>query len=77
MKQILELSHTKAFDFLLQGACYSTITLPIYFDFSNILDFVKTKIGSKDFSVCLKDKNVFPSDFDNVNYGSSDISSDS
>ena len=68
MKQILELSHTKAFDFLLQGACYSTITLPIYFDFSNILDFVKTKIGSKDFSVCLKDKNVFPSDFDNVNY---------
>lgn len=68
MKKILELSHTKAFDFLLQGACYSTITLPIYFDFSNILDFVKTKIGSKDFSVCLKDKNVFPSDFDNVNY---------
>lgn len=45
MKKILELSHTKAFDFLLQGACYSTITLPIYFDFSNILDFVKTKIG--------------------------------
>ena len=37
MKHILELSHTKAFDFLLQGASYSTITLPIYFDFSKSL----------------------------------------
>lgn len=68
MKTVLELSTAKALDYFLQSSNYSTIAFPIYFDFKNVLDFVKTKIGTKDFSVCLKDKSIFPSDFDNVNY---------
>lgn len=68
MKTVLELSTAKALDYFLQSTNYSTIAFPIYFDFKKILEFVKAKIGSKDFSACLKDKKKFPSDYDNVSY---------
>ena len=68
MKTVLELSTAKALDYFLQSSNYSTIAFPIYFDFKKILEFVKAKIGSKDFSACLKDKKKFPSDYDNVSY---------
>lgn len=68
MKTILELSTTKALDYFLQSANYSTLSLPIYFKFDKILDFVKSKVGRKDFSQCLKDAKKLPSDYENVNY---------
>ena len=37
MKNILELSTTKALDYFLQPASYSTLSLPIYFSFDKIL----------------------------------------
>ena len=68
MKTVLELSTTKAMDYFLQPSNYTTIALPIYFSFKEIIDFVKTTIGRKDFSVCLKDSKKNPSDYDKVNY---------
>lgn len=68
MKNILDLSTTKAFDYFLESSNYCNIAFPKYFDFKDILSFVKTKINSKDFSVCLKEKRKLPSDYDNVNY---------
>ncbi|WP_288941113.1 hypothetical protein [uncultured Alistipes sp.] len=55
MKTVLELSTTKAMDYFLQPSNYTTIAFPIYFSFKEIIDFVKTKIGRKDFGACLKD----------------------
>lgn len=68
MKSILDLSTTKALDYLLLPTNYSTLSLPIYFSFDKILKFVKAKIGKKDFSQCLKDSKKLPSDYENVNY---------
>lgn len=68
MKTILELSTTKALNYFLESSNYSSIAFPIYIDFKKILNFVKNKIDSKDFSVCLKEKRKLPSDYDNVNY---------
>ena len=68
MKNILELSTTKALDYFLQPASYSTLSLPIYFSFDKILKFVKDKVGKKNFSQCLKDIKKLPSDYENVNY---------
>lgn len=68
MKTVLELSTSKAKDYFLQPSNYTTIAFPIYFSFNKIIDFVKTKIGKKDFSMCLKDARKFPSDYDNVSY---------
>jgi len=68
MKTVLELSTKEALDYFLQSSNYSTIAFPLYFDFNNILSFIKTKIGLKDFGTCLKDKKQFPSDYDNVSY---------
>ena len=67
MKTILELSRTKALDYFMQSSNYSTLPLPIYFDFQKILNFVKTNIGTKDFATCLESKKN-PSDYDGVNY---------
>lgn len=68
MKTVLDLSTTKALDYFLQPTNYSTLSLPVYFNFNKILDFVKNKVGRKDFSQCLKDPKKLPSDYDNVNY---------
>lgn len=68
MKNILELSTTKALDYFLQPTNYSTLSLPIYFSFDKIMKFVKDKVGKKDFSQCLKDIRKLPSDYENVNY---------
>ena len=68
MKTVLELPSTKAFDYFLQSSNYSTLSLPIYFNFDKILDFVKSKVGKKDFRQCLKDAKKLPSDYENVNY---------
>ncbi|WP_294141912.1 RNA-directed DNA polymerase [uncultured Sanguibacteroides sp.] len=68
MKTILDLTRTKALDYFLQTSNYTTISFPKYFEFKKILDFVKNKIGEKDFRMCLKDKKISPSDYDTVNY---------
>lgn len=68
MKTVLELSTSKAMDYFLQPSNYTTIAFPKYFNFNKIIDFVKTKIGRKDFSMCLKDVKKFPSDYDKVSY---------
>lgn len=68
MKTVLELSTTKALNYFLKSSNYSSIDFPIYFNFNKILKFVKTKIGSKDFSACLKEKGKLPSYYDHVSY---------
>ena len=55
-------------DYFLQSSNYTTIAFPIYFSFDNIIDFVKTKIGSKNFNTCLKDNKKQPSQYDKVSY---------
>jgi RNA-directed DNA polymerase len=54
MKTILELSAAKALDYFLQSSNYSTIAFPIYFDFKDVLDFVKTKLVQKILVFALK-----------------------
>lgn len=68
MKKILELSPSEAMDYFLQESSYTSITFPKYFNFKDIIDFVKTKIGQKDFNTCLKETKKSPSIYDKVSY---------
>lgn len=47
MRNILELSTTKALDYFLQPTNYSTLSLPIYFSFDKILKFVKIRLEKR------------------------------
>ncbi|MCM1169122.1 MAG: RNA-directed DNA polymerase [Bacteroides sp.] len=68
MKTILDFSSEEALNYFLQTDKYCTVDLPKYFDFGSILNFVKEKIGEKEFDDCLQDKNHKPSREEDVNY---------
>lgn len=57
MESILDLNNISARDYLLQSSSYCTINLPSYIDFTNVLDFVKKKVGNKDWQSCIMDSN--------------------
>ncbi len=68
MESILDLNNISARDYLLQSSSYCTINLPSYIDFTNVLDFVKNKVGNKDWQSCLMDSSRKPSSYEGVNY---------
>lgn len=68
MKTVLELSHAKAMQYFLESQNYCNMQFPVYIDFKPVIDYVKNKIGNKDFKEILKDPNNKPSNFENVNH---------
>lgn len=68
MKTVLDLSNTKALDYFLQSSNYCTLTLPKYFNFDKILNYVRNTVGSKDFIQCLENSKNKPSEYEGVNY---------
>lgn len=68
MKSILELNGSSARKYLLESSSYCKINLPSYIDFTEILCFVKSKVGKRDWRSCLKDKDLKPSSYEGVNH---------
>lgn len=63
-KSILSLSHTEAREFLLKAESYSSIDLPPYFVFGDLIARVHAKLDGKTLSSLSSN----PRDFDDVNY---------
>lgn len=64
-KNILSLKSDEVFEFFLKSEQFHGFELPEYFDFDNVLAYVKATIGNKDYEDCLSD--VRPDDLENVN----------
>ena len=64
-KNILSLNSDEVFEFFLKSEQFHGFELPEYFDFDNVLAYVKDTIGDKDYEDCLSD--VRPDDQENVN----------
>lgn len=73
-KTILELDNISARKLFMRSESYCTLQLPKYFDFTEVLSFVKQVIGNKNLQNCLapnpdkQNKKVMISDYDDVNY---------
>ena len=68
MKTILELTHKEALNFFMEAENYCILSLPSYFNFHPVLDYVQKMVGKSDLDSCLKTEKVYPSHFDGVNY---------
>ncbi|WP_460198184.1 RNA-directed DNA polymerase [Segatella asaccharophila] len=73
-RTILDLNNKEARKLLIKPKNYCNLSLPKYFDFKPILDFVKSTVGGKSMDSCLatniskSKKKIWPSNFDDVNY---------
>jgi hypothetical protein len=71
-RTILDLDNIEARKLLMKPKNYCNISLPKYFDFKPILDFVKSTVRGKCLCSCLSTdtsgKKVKPSEYDDVNY---------
>ena len=67
MKNILKMDNVKAKAFFLKPESYTTIDLPVYFNFSKILESISKKIKGKDYKTFFK-ANEFPGNYSDVNY---------
>ncbi len=68
METILSLSASKALKYFMTSEVYCSIELPPYFDFQQILDFVKDKIENTDLSQCTVSSKTRISDYNQINY---------
>lgn len=68
MKTILELSEVKAYRYFMEPSNYCSLDLPRYINFKPILDYVEKRIGNKQLEEIVKDINVKPSEYDDVNH---------
>ncbi len=64
-RNILSLNADEVFEFFLKSEQFHGFELPEYFDFDNVLAYVKATIGDKDYEDCLTA--VRPDDLANVN----------
>ncbi len=64
-KNILSLTSDKALDFLMKSEQYHSFELPEYFNFDEVLNFVRKSIGGQRYKDCLTEVN--PNDLPNVN----------
>ena len=64
-RNILSLNADEVLEFFLKSEQFHGFELPEYFDFDNVLDYVRKTIGDKSYEDCLT--NVLPDDLDNVN----------
>ena len=67
MRRILSMSYKSAKQFLLKSESYSTIELPIYFDFSKVFNNILMVTSGKNMSDFYNSK-IKPQDLDDVNY---------
>ena len=67
-KTLVDLTAREARAYLLQSSSYCTLNLPEYFDFTEVLAFVRQKIGKKTLDSCLAQHKKWPSAFEGVNY---------
>lgn len=68
MATILDLSYVKACKYFMESQNYCNMQLPVYIDFTPVLDYVQKVIGSKELRSILKDRNIMPSDMEGVNH---------
>lgn len=68
MKSILELSNDEAYRYFMESSNYCSLDLPKYIDFSKVLTYVESKVGTKSFEDILKDKGKKPSEYEGVNH---------
>lgn len=54
-KNILSLGHDEALDFFMQTRQYQGFEMPEYFDFDNLLSFVRQAVGDKPYDECLRE----------------------
>lgn len=64
-KFVLSLSHDEALDFFMKSEQFHGFELPEYFDFNQVLAYVKETIADKEYDDCLTD--FKPDDLENVN----------
>lgn len=67
MRRILSMSYKSANQFLLKSESYSTIELPIYFDFNKVFNNILMVTSGKNMSDFYNSK-IKPQDLDDVNY---------
>lgn len=72
MRTVLDLSGEEALSYFMEPQNFCSLVLPPYIDFSQILEFAKTKIGKKGLeTICITDekkKPIEPKEYDDVNY---------
>ena len=66
-KNILQLDCYKARDFFLKEESYSTLKFPPYIKFNSLIGEISTEL-EKSKGIYKKDKNIYPSRYENVNY---------
>ena len=65
VKNILSLSSNEALDFFMKSKQFHGFELPEYFDFDNVLSYVRECIANKHYDACLSE--VKPDDLPNIN----------
>lgn len=67
MKKLLKMQHDKARLFFLKPESYSTIDLPLYYNFDKVIKYIDKKIYGKDYKTfyCPNDR---PGNYNDVNY---------
>lgn len=73
MKTVLELTSQKALKFFMDAENYCSLSLPVYFNFQPVLNYVQKMVIKDDLDSYLKTAKVYPSNFDGVNYKCSSI----
>lgn len=52
MKTVLELTHQEALFFFMDAENYCSLSLPAYFNFQPVLDYVQKTVGNSDLDSC-------------------------
>ena len=68
MKTVLELTSPEARRFFMEPKNYCTLDLPDYVNFKPVLDYVEKTVGDTAFGTLLKNTEVKPRDFEEVNH---------
>ena len=68
MKTVLDLSCVKARQYFLEPQNYCNMQFPVYIDFKPVIEYVQRTIGNKELKDILKDPEMKPSYYENVNH---------
>lgn len=68
MKTVLDLTYTKARRYFLESQNYCNMQFPVYIDFTPVLNYVQTTVGTKELKDILKNSKKKPSTYENVNH---------
>lgn len=68
MKTVLDLTNTQARRYFLESQNYCNMQFPVYIDFTPVIDYVQTTVGTKELNDILKNPNKKPSTYENVNH---------